>query len=582
MSDEGKRYRITDPLYETVDMQSVLSGFKFEDLEGNPCVGEFLYDNLLEPLLGTFELHRSKSVKQSIFLYNAYHGATHTRFAHNIGSWCVSCYALQDVTVRYRKDGKITTKKLGEWLLEKGLLSEFMASLLLHDIGHPPFSHALEGEGNIEPKLDHEKITYSLISAKPWRLDGDWCEKVNWYILLEYLLTSYYIEGNDFENASEYKRKWQEIKDSSETITVHEVLRNSVKGIKIEEPSVGSERRNPRSKRFDIFSLCSILYFEDFEKWGREWGDEYQRKFKKNKNVYSALHKIVESDLDLDRIDHFIRDSYYSGKKFADYRIRDHLQTLILVLDDEEKYEAIKKPCVSIKEEGMPHHLYLLYCRDMIINHLFQDERSQFSWAAFVMACKKMSEIDPVFREIVPFLTDNIVLQMFRENIFESERLDLYKRCAEKSNTKLKDYENFEYIVDGSVSKGAIEHLYDWLLRINKREEKIVALVYSNFQEPKDMSEKNDEAGREEKKVYLDRRLTNDRREGVGILDQATEQSLLDWIEKRENLREGNVILWTLEGVRSEVEDELEKVRGFIKEELGGEKKRKKRGLSEV
>ncbi|MEM1260507.1 MAG: HD domain-containing protein, partial [Bacteroidota bacterium] len=73
-----------------------------------------------------------------------YPGAQHTRFHHALGSMYLMQRAIQ--ILRY-KNVSITVEE------EHGLLS----AILLHDIGHGPFSHALEH--SLIPNLNHEQIS---------------------------------------------------------------------------------------------------------------------------------------------------------------------------------------------------------------------------------------------------------------------------------------------------------------------------------------------------------------------------------------------------------------------------------------
>jgi hypothetical protein len=71
---------------------------------------------------------------------------------------------------------------LGEYLLMRGDLHEFLMANFLHDIGHSPLSHVLEPNPFI--KLDHEEITRNLILGEKIKSD----DAIDWYITERYLL----------------------------------------------------------------------------------------------------------------------------------------------------------------------------------------------------------------------------------------------------------------------------------------------------------------------------------------------------------------------------------------------------------
>jgi len=139
--------KIIDPLYGTIDMGV------------NARLRE-LYYSIYRRLLGTFEMDRADWLYQAGHLFRLFPGATHTRKAHAVGCWCVGCHALQDVRVAVGSN----TISLMTWLDDAEhkvhLLEEFLAALLLHDVGHLPFSHAMEYAPELG--LDHETIALGL------------------------------------------------------------------------------------------------------------------------------------------------------------------------------------------------------------------------------------------------------------------------------------------------------------------------------------------------------------------------------------------------------------------------------------
>ena len=87
---------------------------------------------------------RLRRIKQLGLSSLVYPGANHTRFEHAIGTMHLVRSALD---VLKKKGSKITEEE------EEGV----MAALLLHDIGHGPFSHALEQ--SIVQGVSHEELS---------------------------------------------------------------------------------------------------------------------------------------------------------------------------------------------------------------------------------------------------------------------------------------------------------------------------------------------------------------------------------------------------------------------------------------
>lgn len=89
--------------------------------------------------------------------YMVYPGAHHTRFHHALGSMHLMTKAIQVLKV---KEVEITPEE------ENGLL----CTILLHDIGHGPFSHALEGF--VVKDLSHEKLSLQFMMELNKEFDG--------------------------------------------------------------------------------------------------------------------------------------------------------------------------------------------------------------------------------------------------------------------------------------------------------------------------------------------------------------------------------------------------------------------------
>ncbi len=109
-------------------------------------------------IVDTPEFQRLRYIRQLGFTHLVYPGATHTRFDHALGVYHLSVTALRHL----REQGGAPPEAWeGEELIPY--------AALLHDIGHYPFSHALE-ELETEPAPSHhEDVAHRFFAATPLR-----------------------------------------------------------------------------------------------------------------------------------------------------------------------------------------------------------------------------------------------------------------------------------------------------------------------------------------------------------------------------------------------------------------------------
>lgn len=113
---------------------------------------ESLFDLIEHPYF-----QRLRRIKQLGLTNFVYPGATHTRFQHALGSLHLMSMAIQ---VLRSKEVEITMDE------EEAALS----AILLHDIGHGPFSHALEE--SIVPGINHEELSLLFMHALNMKFNG--------------------------------------------------------------------------------------------------------------------------------------------------------------------------------------------------------------------------------------------------------------------------------------------------------------------------------------------------------------------------------------------------------------------------
>lgn len=102
-------------------------------------------------------LQRLTRIKQLGLSFVVYPGAQHTRFQHSLGSF----YLMSEAITQLRAKGHDITTEEAEGAL---------AAILLHDVGHGPFSHVLED--TIVKGVKHEEISLMLMEKMNRELNG--------------------------------------------------------------------------------------------------------------------------------------------------------------------------------------------------------------------------------------------------------------------------------------------------------------------------------------------------------------------------------------------------------------------------
>jgi HD superfamily phosphohydrolase len=139
------------------------------DLERATTIRDSLYDLIIlrsreVAILGTPEFLRLDNIKQLGFVSRVWPGAKHSRFEHSLGVLDLMRRAL----------ARLRPTLVGQLGALETDFDTMLAAALLHDIGHYPFSHAIEELG--PPVLNHEAVGRAIIErgSVATVLERDW------------------------------------------------------------------------------------------------------------------------------------------------------------------------------------------------------------------------------------------------------------------------------------------------------------------------------------------------------------------------------------------------------------------------
>ncbi|MEG0462769.1 HD domain-containing protein [Bacteroides sp.] len=131
----GERKLINDPVFGFINIPKGL-----------------MYDIVRHPLL-----QRLSRIKQLGLSSVVYPGAQHTRFQHSLGAFHLMTEAIQQLMQK------------GHFIFDSEA-EAVQAAILLHDIGHGPFSHVLEN--TIIKDVSHEEISLMLMERMNKEMNG--------------------------------------------------------------------------------------------------------------------------------------------------------------------------------------------------------------------------------------------------------------------------------------------------------------------------------------------------------------------------------------------------------------------------
>lgn len=230
---------------------------------------------------------RLRHICQNDILFMVFPGARHSRFEHSIGTMHVAGRFYKAVIRAYLGEGSTNGKAIPQAVVDAINYFYHVVRLaaLLHDVGHAPFSHQFE-----QPKKTKELLNFDLL----WPED-------KW--------------------KAYYQQKPVEIHHEHFSVRYALEILTGVRHSPVETQDV-----------LVILETATGPPSPTFERHVGQLASFFVPYLPANDSLSSIalsfLRKMITSELDVDKMDYLLRDSYYSGSHYGSYNL-DHLLTTV-------------------------------------------------------------------------------------------------------------------------------------------------------------------------------------------------------------------------------------------------------------
>ena len=258
----------------------------------------------VEHIIDTELFQRLRNIDQT-GMRILYPDAKHDRFGHSLGVFHLGTKAVDALLNNFKSDKEnkwwnVTSDRTNTLFWAKNKLL-FLLACLLHDIGHAPFSHALENE-ILHNSNDGDNSFTKVLSDELNRLEN-WSllDEDNKVEILEEMdiVTDAHEQFGALLILKEFKEKIGAIYDS----LITEQYPSSI----VDENGLFAEHYNPQS----------IINKDDFNRdicfVARMILGQKYKGFEPEKQIRNCFIELLNGDFDVDKLDYIIRDTQMSG-----------------------------------------------------------------------------------------------------------------------------------------------------------------------------------------------------------------------------------------------------------------------------
>ncbi|WP_096087194.1 HD domain-containing protein [Agaribacterium haliotis] len=363
---------------------------------------------------------RLRYIVQNDVAHFVFPGVTHTRFSHSLGVMHLAGRFYRNLIEQYlaqAKDSFYGSQAHVDAIYYVNCC--FRLAALLHDTGHFPFSHEFERIHFAQPVLADKRLLKEF-----WGSDKLWQK----YAAARFETPGQSFAHEDYSLAVAYK-----ILTHANAVAELPVLVDDV--LALMEGSC-----HPSSERWQ--KSCVLLY-EVIA--GREDASQAQD----HDFLCAALRKffslMVSGEVDVDKMDYLLRDSYFSGAKYGLYNLDHLLSTLRVGIDPDTKWVGL-----TVMEKGVVALEDFVYSRFQLYQNMWSHKAvvgAKLLLADALLECES-PELVAQIRAYLScensfcLFTDQFFLELFRRSAMQGQTVAVKRFLAREKYTLLAKLEN--------------------------------------------------------------------------------------------------------------------------------------------
>lgn len=331
---------------------------------------------------------RLRYILQNDVANHVFPGAVHTRFNHSLGTMHIAGRLYRSLVNQYigeaKKDFLVTDAHRNAIYY---ICTCFRLAALLHDTGHFPFSHEFE-QTPAAKKLLHEKSI----------LRDFWGSST---LYEKYAKNS--LEKPDFEISHE---------DYSLAIAhkiLSEVAANNGLPVDIDDVLALMESfSGENSPRWTIVAKLLFEVFEGSSKNPHAHSDEFIAN-----GFRSFFGMMISGEVDVDKMDYLLRDSYFSGAKYGIYNVDHLISTIRIGVDPKSQWVGL-----ALLEKGVVALEDFVYSRFQIYQNMWSHKAVIGSKLLLSDAISEAIQSDLSVNEIRNYISDMSKFSLFTDHYF--------------------------------------------------------------------------------------------------------------------------------------------------------------------